>query len=159
VAADRYHSLFKRPSCLVDGHRGHRPLVYVQSDHDHCSRLQAVGGDRRADRPQSRPQGHAPIRSRSTVSVGGGDTTLDGQPFGATFGIESAAADRVCANNRTPPQRRRLPSTGPTSNRSQALTSSSTAWTDAGGSSTSVGRRAGTCSCHGSFSISCSSAL
>jgi len=45
---------------------------------------------------------HAPIRSRSTVSVGGGDTTLDGQPR-ATFGIESAAAARVCASNRTLP--------------------------------------------------------
>jgi hypothetical protein len=47
---------------------------------------------------------HAPIRSRSTVSVGGGDTTLDGQTInGTTFGIESAAAVRVCASNRTLP--------------------------------------------------------
>jgi hypothetical protein len=30
----------------------------------------------------NRGEGHAPIRSRSTVSVGGGDTTLDGQPSG-----------------------------------------------------------------------------
>jgi hypothetical protein len=35
-------------------------------------------------------------------SVGGGDTTLDGQPQ-ATFGIESAAAARVCASYRTLP--------------------------------------------------------
>ncbi len=41
-------------SSFVDSHRGHRLLVYVQSDHDHLHRLQAVGGDRRADRPQSR---------------------------------------------------------------------------------------------------------
>jgi len=36
-------------------------------------------------------------------SVGGGDTTLDGQPLGTTFGIESAAAARVCASYRTLP--------------------------------------------------------
>jgi N-formylglutamate amidohydrolase len=47
---------------------------------------------------------HAPIRSHSTVSVGGGDTTLDGQTmYGTTFAIESAAADRVCASYRTLP--------------------------------------------------------
>jgi hypothetical protein len=42
--------------------------------------------------------------SRSSVSVGGGDTTLDGQTvYGTTFGIESAAADRVCVSYRTLP--------------------------------------------------------
>ena len=46
---------------------------------------------------------HAPIRSRSTVSVGGGDTTLDSQTKRTTFGIESAAAARVCASYRTQP--------------------------------------------------------
>jgi hypothetical protein len=30
----------------------------------------------------NRGESHAPIRSRSTVSDGGGDTTLDGQPSG-----------------------------------------------------------------------------
>jgi len=30
----------------------------------------------------NRGESHAPIRSRSTVSVGGGDTTLAGQPSG-----------------------------------------------------------------------------
>jgi len=52
----------------------------------------------------NRGESHAPIRSRSTVSVGGGDTTLGSQTIhGTTFGIESAAADRVCANYRTLP--------------------------------------------------------
>jgi len=52
----------------------------------------------------NRGESHAPIRSRSAVSVGGGDTTLDGQTvYGTTFGIESAAADRVCASYRTLP--------------------------------------------------------
>jgi hypothetical protein len=55
----------------------------------------------------NRGESHALIRSRSTVSVGGGDTTLEGQTFGSTLGIESAAADRVSASNRTPPERRR----------------------------------------------------
>jgi hypothetical protein len=107
VAADWNHPLLERPACLVDGDCRHRSLVYVQPDHDHLHRLQAVGGDRRADRPQSRPRGHAPIRSHSTVSVGGGDTTLEGQTNKSTFGIESAAADRVSSSNRTPPPRRR----------------------------------------------------
>ncbi len=50
---------------------------------------------------------HAPIRSPSMVSVGGGDTTLDGQTtHGTTFAIESAAANRVCASNRTLPLHR-----------------------------------------------------
>jgi hypothetical protein len=55
----------------------------------------------------NRGESHAPIRSRSTASVGGGDTTLEGQTNKSTFGIESAAADRVSANNRTPPQSKR----------------------------------------------------
>jgi hypothetical protein len=41
------------------------------------------------------------------VSVGDGDTTLEGQTNKSTFGIESAVADRVSPSNRTPPQRRR----------------------------------------------------
>jgi hypothetical protein len=52
----------------------------------------------------TRGESHAPIRSRSTVSVGDGDTTLEGQTKQSTFGIESAAADRVSASHRTPPQ-------------------------------------------------------
>jgi hypothetical protein len=55
----------------------------------------------------NRGEAHAPIRSRSTVSVGGGDTTLESQTNESTFGIESAAADRVSASDRTPPQPRR----------------------------------------------------
>jgi len=52
----------------------------------------------------NRGESHAPIRSPSTVSVGDGDTTLEGQTtYGTTFGIESAAADRVCASYRTLP--------------------------------------------------------
>jgi cold shock protein len=94
VAANLDQLLSERAARFVDGDRGHRALVYVQSDHDHLHRLQAVGGDRRADRPQSRPDGHAPIRSRSTVSVGGGDTTLGSQTK-STFGLESAAADET----------------------------------------------------------------
>jgi hypothetical protein len=39
-----------------------------------------------------------------TTHDGGGDTTLESQTtHGTTFGIESAAADRVCASNRTQP--------------------------------------------------------
>jgi hypothetical protein len=54
------------------------------------------------DRPQ--PLRIERCRSRSTVSVGGGDTTLESQTIhGTTFGIESAAADRVCATHRTQP--------------------------------------------------------
>ncbi len=48
----------------------------------------------------------APIRSRSAVSDGGGDTTLASQPTGRQAGIESAAAARVCVAHRTPPPRR-----------------------------------------------------
>jgi len=107
LAAHLDRLLGERPARLVDGKRSHRLLVYIQPDHDHLHRLQAVGGDRRADRPQSRPQGHAPIRSHSTVSIGDGDTTLESQTLGSTFGIDSAAADRVSSSNRTPPQRRR----------------------------------------------------
>jgi hypothetical protein len=52
----------------------------------------------------NRGESHAPIRSRSTVSVGGGDTTPESQTIhGTTFAIESAAADRVCASYRTLP--------------------------------------------------------
>src|SRR5207249_1689947 len=49
----------------------------------------------------NRGSSHAPIRSRSTVSDGGGDTTLASQPSGDMREMESAAADRVCANYRT----------------------------------------------------------
>ena len=82
---------------LVDRDSGHRLLVYVHSDHDHsASPPPTVGGDRRADRPQSR-------REPRSYQV-----TLDGlgrrrrhnagqvSPR-ATFGMESAAAARVCA--------------------------------------------------------------
>jgi hypothetical protein len=47
--------------------------------------------------------GHAIYQITSTVSVAGGDTTLDNHPR-ATFGIQSAAADQVCATQRTPPR-------------------------------------------------------
>ena len=66
----------------------------------------AVGGDRRADRPQSGPKatllsGHT-RRSRSAAATQRWKVRRE-----STFGIESAAADQVSANQRTPPQRRR----------------------------------------------------
>jgi hypothetical protein len=54
IAADQRDLLAQRPAGLVDRDSRHRLLVYVQSDHDHSDRLLTVGGDRRADRPQSR---------------------------------------------------------------------------------------------------------
>ena len=86
----------RSPSCtaeLVDRDRGQRVLVYVHPDHDHSTRLQTGRGDRRADRPQSRPNatllsGHA-RRSRE----GGGDTTLASRQTSRHSGIESAAAN------------------------------------------------------------------
>lgn len=48
----------------------------------------------------NRGESHAPIRSRSTVSVGGGDTTLDSQPSGDIRNRVTAAV-RVCASYRT----------------------------------------------------------
>src|SRR5438552_15501539 len=69
--------------------------VYVQPDHDHLHRLQAVGGYRRADRPHPRPKatplsGHA-RRSRSAATT----QRWKVRPTQSTFGIESAAADRA----------------------------------------------------------------
>jgi hypothetical protein len=90
-AANRDRLLGDHAARVVRGDRRHRLLVHVHSDHDHSSRLQAVGGDRRADRPHSRPKGHAPIRSRSTVSVGGGDTTLASQPSGDIRNVSQPA--------------------------------------------------------------------
>ena len=52
----------------------------------------------------NRGSSHAPIRSRSTVSGSGGDTTLASQPFGATCGNRvSRRRPRVCGAHRTPP--------------------------------------------------------
>jgi len=42
-------------------------------------------GDRRADRPQSTPKGHAPTRSHSTVSLGGGVGDRDVDPLTTSF--------------------------------------------------------------------------
>jgi hypothetical protein len=86
----------------VDDDGRERVLVHVQANNDHGDRLRSVGGDRRADRPQSRQQprsyqvtldglGTAAATQRWTVSPR------------ATFGIESAAAARVCASYRTLP--------------------------------------------------------
>src|SRR5205823_8626416 len=102
VAADDDRLLGERPSRPVDGNRRHRLLVYVQPDHDHLHRLQAVAGDRRADRPQPRPKatplsGHA-RRSRSAATT----QRWKVRPTQSTFGIKSAAADRVSASHRTP---------------------------------------------------------
>jgi hypothetical protein len=40
-------------------------------------------------------------------ALAGGDATLESQTNESTFGIESAAAERVSASHRAPPQRRR----------------------------------------------------
>ena len=48
--------------------------------------------------------GKPPPPELITAHDGGGDTTPESQTIhGTTFGIESAAADRVCASNRTQP--------------------------------------------------------
>ena len=62
----------------------------------------AVGGDRRADRPQSRRK---PRSYQVTLDgLGSAAATQRWQvSLKATFGIESAAAARVCDNYRTPP--------------------------------------------------------
>ena len=95
----------EHPAGLIDRRPRSRPLEYVHSDHDHLARLQEPLGATGERTDLKSRQSHAPIRSHSAVSVGG-DTTLDGQTYGTTFGIESAAADRVCDRDRTPPQRR-----------------------------------------------------
>jgi len=40
AATNSDRPLVEHPAGLLDGHRGHRLLVYVHSDHDHSSRLQ-----------------------------------------------------------------------------------------------------------------------
>jgi hypothetical protein len=67
----------------------------------------AVGGDRRADRPQSRPEATLTSGHAQGSRDGGGDTTLESHTQRSTFGIGSAAADRVSASDRTPPPQRR----------------------------------------------------
>src|SRR5205823_4009563 len=56
-----------------------RTAQYVQPDHDHRSRLQSRWGRPASGQTSIEAKGHAPVRSRSTVSVGDGDTTLEDQ--------------------------------------------------------------------------------
>ena len=73
-------ALLEHPVCLVDSNSRHRLLMYVHYDHDHlASPSIAVGGDRRADRPQSRLKstllsGHA-LRSLSAAPGSSLDTS------------------------------------------------------------------------------------
>ena len=82
LASDRDRRLVEHPPGLVDRDRGHRLLVYVHSDHDHLDRLLLPLGATGERTDLNRGESHAPIRSRSTVSDGGGDTTLGSQPSG-----------------------------------------------------------------------------
>jgi hypothetical protein len=51
----------------------------------------------------NRGSSHAPIRSRSAVSDGGGDTTLASQPTGDMRESSQPPPTRVCVAHRTPP--------------------------------------------------------
>jgi hypothetical protein len=79
IAADCDRLLRERSSCLVDGNSSHRLLVHVQSNNDHLIASKPLGATGERTDLNRGSEGHAPIRSRSTVSVGGGDTTLEGQ--------------------------------------------------------------------------------
>ena len=102
VTTNRAASVSDRAAELVDGDRRQRVLVYVHSDHDHSTRLQPEEG-----RPAN---GQTSIEAKATLLSGHARrsrTAAATQHWKvsprATFGIESAAAARVCATHRTPP--------------------------------------------------------
>src|SRR5438105_3387336 len=105
IAAD-YRDLLAEPTArLVDGDSGDRLLVYVQSDHDHVVRLlnrwgRPASGQTSIEAKATLLSGHA---RRSRTAAATQRWTVSPR---ATFGIESAAAARVCAAHRTPPRHR-----------------------------------------------------
>ena len=75
--------LVEHPPRLVDRDSRQRLLVYVHSDHDHSDHAPHHDAGATGERTDlNRGSSQAPIRSRSTVSDGGGDTTLASQPTG-----------------------------------------------------------------------------
>jgi hypothetical protein len=87
----------------IDGDGSERVLMDVQPDHDHGDRLLTVGGDRRADRPQSRQaarllSGHA-RRSRE----GDGDTRLARRRYADIRESSQPPPSRVSAHDPTTP--------------------------------------------------------
>jgi hypothetical protein len=102
VVANTGGPLVEHAPSLVDGHRGHDCLCTSTPITIICIASKAVGGDRRADRPQSRRK---PRSYQVTLDALGRRRRHNTRQsaLGRHRECESAAAARVCASYRTPP--------------------------------------------------------